>query len=174
MLQEKTMAIPFAFDDLVRRLSDARSWAFEVAEGNRCAMVLGLTLKLKPSGNQATMRGQSFVSESVRNQPFTDGFFVKAWDLAETVLKSWGPPSKRVDGTQALKQLEGQKGFVFLEDCWRTPREKVNKLLFGVDVQSGDHVDLWDGSALAIYPARMDSVALLSQSRKVWFWECRS
>ena len=167
------MAIPYQFEEVAKRLADVRSWASEVTEGNRCAMVLGLALKLKPSSRQETMRGQPFVKESVRNQPFADKFFVKAWDLAESVLNTWGPATKRVDGIRALKQIEGLKGFVFLEDCWRTPTEKMNKMLFGVDVKSGDHADLWGGSALAIYPERMDSLALLRQSRKVWFWECQ-
>jgi hypothetical protein len=167
------MGIPYQFDEVAKRLTDVRSWASDVTEGNRCAMVLGLALKLKPSASMETMRGQPFVTENLRNQPFADKFFVKAWDLAETVLNSWGPAAKRVDGIQAAKHIEGLKGFVFLEDCWRTPTEKMNKLLFGVDVKSGDHVDLWDGTALAIYPARMDSLGLLRQSRKVWFWECK-
>lgn len=111
------MAIPYAFEEVAKRLADVRSWASEVTEGNRCAIVLGLALKLKPSGSQETMRGQSFVKEGMRNQPFTGKFFVKAWDLTETVLKSWGPPAKRIDGIQATKQIEGLKGFVFLEDC---------------------------------------------------------
>lgn len=168
------MAIPYHFDEVAKRLADVRSWASDVTEGNRCAMVLGQALKLKPNFRHETMRGQSLVKEDVRNQPFTDKFFVKAWDLAETVLNTWGPATKRVDGIQVLKQLEGLKGFVFLEDCWATPTEKVNKLLFGVDVKSGDHADLWGGSALAIYPERMDSLALLRQCRKVWFWEFKS
>lgn len=168
------MAIPYSFDDVSKRLTEARSWASEITEGNRCAMVLGVALKLRPAGSQEAMRGQAFVKEPVRNQPFTEKFFVKAWDLTETVLNTWGPPAKRVDGVQALSQINGVKGFVFLEDCWRTPTEKVNKLLFGVDVKSGDHVDLWNGSTLAIYPARMDSLSLLSQSKKVLLWVFKS
>jgi hypothetical protein len=39
-----------------------------------------------------------------------------------------------------------------------------------VDTQSGDHVDLWDGTTLAIYPSGMDSRRLIEQSRKVWLW----
>jgi hypothetical protein len=167
------MAIPYRFDELARRLSDARSWASEVTDGNRCAMVLGLALKLRPATSHQTMRGQPFVNEGIRNQPFAEKFFVKAWDLTETVLHAWGPSEKRIDGLQAIKALEKKKGFVFLEDCWRTPTEKMNKLLFGVDVATGDHVDLWNGVNLAIYPARLDSLSLLRQSRKVWFWQCR-
>lgn len=167
------MTIPFKFDELAERLSQARSWASDITEGNRCAMVLGVALKLQPTGSQTHMRGKSFVNQEVRNQPFTAKFFVKAWDLTETVMKTWGAAAIRVDGVQALNQLEGKKGFVFLEDCWRTPREKLNKLLFGVDVRSGDHVDLWDGTTLAIYPSRMDSQALIRQSRKAWLWECK-
>jgi hypothetical protein len=164
------MAIPHAFEDVAKRLADARSWASEVTEGNRCAMVLGLALKLQPKGRQETMRGQRFVKDAVRGQPFAARFFVKAWDLTETVLTTWGPASQRIDGRTALTHIAGRKGFVFLEDCWRTPKEKVYKQLFGVDTQSGDHVDLWDGTTLAIYPSGMDSRRLIEQSRKVWLW----
>jgi hypothetical protein len=167
------MAIPYAFEDVAKRLADARSWASGVTEGNRCAMVLGIALKLKPSGSQESMRGQPFVNADMRNQPFAGKFFVKAWDLAEAVLNTWGPAARRLNGIGAAQQIEGLKGFVFLEDCWRTPTEKMNKMLFGVDARSGDHADLWDGSALAIYPERMDSLSLLRQSRKVWLWECK-
>ena len=167
------MAFPYPFDEIAKRLSEVRSWASDVTDGNRCAMVVGMALKLKPNASQESMHGQSFVKDAVRNQPFTQKFFVKAWDLTETVLNTWGPPTNRINGIQAEKQIEGLKGFVFLEDCWRTPTEKINKLFLGIDVQSGDHVDLWDGSALVIYPKRMDSLALLSQAKKVWFWECK-
>ncbi len=170
----RTVAIPFAFNDVSGRLEQARSWASNVTEGNRCAMVLGIALQLKPRGAHETMRGKSFVKEGVRNQPFTAKFYVKAWDLTEEILSSWGPASLRISGVDAVKQLEGKKGFVFLEDCWRTPGEKLNKLLFGVDVRSGDHVDLWDGAALAIYPDRMEARSLIRQARKVWFWECQT
>ena len=124
------MAIPFAFDNLAKRLQDARSWGGNVTEGNRCAMVLGVALGLRPSGAQEAMRGKPFVNSAVRNQPFTQKFFVKAWDLAEAVLDTWGPATQRVAGNAALGQVTGLKGFVFLEDCWRTPMEKVNKLLW--------------------------------------------
>ena len=167
------MSLPHRFEDLARRLQEVRSWASDVTDGNRCAMVLGLALGVKPSRSQATMRGQPFVAEAVRNQPFTEKFFVKAWDLTESVLKTWGPPSKRINGTQAAKDLGSMRGFVFLEDCWKTPTEKMNKMLFGVHQQTGDHVDLWNGSALAIYPKRMESLALLGQSRNVWLWGCK-
>ena len=59
----KTMGIPYQFDEVAKRLTDARSWASNVTEGNRCAMVLGLALKLKPSASMETMRGQPFVTE---------------------------------------------------------------------------------------------------------------
>lgn len=167
------MAIPHVFNNLATRLADARSWASTVTEGNRCSMVLGIALKLKPNASQENMRGKPFTTDAIRRQPFAEKFFVKAWDLTETVLHTWGPPSKRIDGVQAAPAIAGLQGFVFLEDCWRTPTEKVNKLLFGVDVTSGDHVDLWDGSTLAIYSSRMDSLALLKQSKKVWLWECK-
>lgn len=168
------MPLPFSFGEVSRRLDDVRSWAADVTDGNRCAMVLGLALNVRPNGSQETMRGQPFVKESVRDQPFSEKFFVKAWDVTETVMKRWGPPAMRVPGISAGRQLAGKRGFVFLEDCWRTPSEKLNKALFGVDVKSGDHVDLWDGATLSIYPAPAKSAALLRQSRMVWLWEFKS
>lgn len=167
------MAIPQDFEGLSRRLEEARGWASMVTEGNRCAMVLGQALRLKPDTEEASMFGKPFVSDSARHQPFTKKFFVKAWDLTEKVLKTWGPATLRVNGSDAAAALSGRTGFLYLEDCWRTPTEKMNKLLFGVDVKSGDHVDLWNGRTLAIYPERMDSLGLLKQSRKVWYWECK-
>lgn len=167
------MAIPFDFGALEKRLADVRSWAGDVTEGNRCAMVLGQALRLTPGSSHESMHGKSFVSENVRHMPFTKKFFVKAWDLTETVLNTWGPAGIRISGRSSAKALEGKRGFIYLEDCWKTPTEKMNGLIFGVDVQSGDHVDLWNGSNLAIYPKRNDSLALLRQSRNVWFWECK-
>jgi hypothetical protein len=167
------MAFPFAFEEVSARLELARSWASDVTEGNRCAMVLGIALRLKPREGHETMFGKSFVKDAVRNQPFAAKFYVKAWDLTEEILTSWGPASLRVNGLDAGKQLDGKKGFVFLEACWRTPSEKLNMKLFGVDVRSGDHVDLWDGTTLAIYPDRMEARSLIRQARKVWLWECK-
>lgn len=167
------MAIPHDFQQLSRRLKEVRGWASSVTDGNRCAMVLGQALRLKPDTAEASMFGKPFASDLARNQPFAKKFFVKAWDLTEKVLKTWGPATLRINGNDAATALSGRTGFLFLEDCWQTPTEKMNKRLFGVDVKSGDHVDLWNGKNLAIYPDRMDSMALLKTSRKVWYWECK-
>ena len=161
--------IPYKFNEVASRLSIARNRASAITTGNRCAMVLGIALNLRPHGTQESMFGQSFVSDEWRSRPEARQFFVKAWDLAESVMAAWGPP-RRVPGPVAAQQLAGQHGFVFLEDCWKTPGEKFNRAVFDVDVQTGDHADLWDGQVLAIYPRRGDSLALLGQARTVWFW----
>ena len=166
------MGIPYVYTDVSKRLAQVRAWADSVTEGNRCAMVVGQALLLKPSGAQESMYKQPFVAESSRQQPFAKKFFVKAWDLTEAVLDTWGPASVRIKGTNAESSIADKKGYVYLEDCWQTPTEKMNNLLFGVDVRTGDHADLWNGKTLEIYPHRSSSLGLFRQSRMVWFWEC--
>src|SRR5262249_26250999 len=145
--------------------------AGDITQGNRCAAVLGLTLRLVPGPRHTTFKGLRDAKEEVRNQPFLDRIFVKAADVAFQITKSYAPPEINAPGKSAIESIEGQKGVVYLKHCWRTPREK---LTFSSS-RSGDHIDLWDGTVIEIYRDHgREANGLVKGAEKVLFWKCRS
>jgi len=176
------MSIGMNFIDLKERLSHARSYGGDVTKGNRCALVMGQALRLKPKAGQVTMKGLGSAEEHVREMPFLDKFFVKAQDLADTIKDSYGQPNQIIKGKTAVKKdngtyqvdmLDGKKGVIFFQNCWRTPSEKIADW-FGIDnSKTGDHIDLWNGATTEIYPSRVKSVGLIYQSSSIWFWEIK-
>lgn len=98
-----------------------------VKKGNRCAMVTGMALHLKPNKDkkQITMRDLNTTDHAIRNkakqtisavfsdgkydesvtgpdQPFMDNFFVKAKDLADAIIDKFGAPDVSGDGKKFL------------------------------------------------------------------------
>ena len=160
------MALPYSYSDLFKRFTDARSWAGEITEGNRCALVMGITLNLKPDRDQLNFRGQKSANSSVRNQPFLEKMFVKAEDLVSQITRTYGPPDVEVCGLHALDAVARAPGVIFLRDCWSTPTEKVT---FSKN-KSGDHIDLWDGSIIEIYRSHANANSLVLNARNVLLW----
>jgi len=181
-LKDKFVTIGMSYTNLKERLSHSRSYGEDITKGNRCALVMGQALRLKPSNNQVTMRGLGAAEEHLRNMPLLDKFFVKAQDLANSIKDNYGQPTKIIKGKSAVKKndgnyqveaLDGRKGVIFFQDCWRTPSEKF-AYWFGIDdSKTGDHIDLWNGKTTEIYPDRNKSLGLVHQSDNVWFWETK-
>lgn len=163
------MPIPFAFSGLQLRLRSVRSWAGDVTDGNRCALVIGATLKLRPGPGEETFRGQPSANPSLRDQPFLEKMFLKAADLAFQITKTYGPPTLATPGSAAIPLLKGRKGVVYLKHCWQTRTEKVT---FSQS-RSGDHIDLWDGSVIEIYRTHPFGNELVAHAENVLFWECQ-
>lgn len=161
--------LPLSYPELLERFSSIRGWAGDVTQGNRCALVMGKSLRLTPSYGQLTMRGRSG-NDALNNMPFLDRMFVKAADVSAAIIATYGPADLEIAGKDALSAMKGLKGAVYLEDCWRTPSEKFAHWLRIADKKSGDHLDLWDGETLEIYRAEKNAPLLVSNSARVLCW----
>jgi Type VI secretion system (T6SS), amidase effector protein 4 len=177
------MPIHYRYSDLVRRLSFARSLGKEIKEGNRCAVVVGVALNLKPRKeiHETSMRDLSsstaytvkhavvsalFPSHDERIKqppmPFMEKFYVRAQQLANHIAYTFGPPDIRCSGATAVhsKKLQGLTGVIFLTHCWASRAD-------------GDHIDLWNGKNLEIesnYPLPAQ-IAMIAKARECWFWK---
>jgi hypothetical protein len=142
----------------------AFAWS-EKPTQNRCAFVLGLTLKaaFKPRLDQGELSFRSVESlpKALRRQPFMDKFYVKAADLAARLREEWGKPDIKSVGSNAALVLRNRQGVIFIENAWRTK--------FGLGDKTVDHVDLWDGERLGAYPAA-ESTEILARADSVWLW----
>src|SRR5688572_9433698 len=111
--------IDYSYPDLVKRLNDARSWATGVTEGNRCALVVGVALNLKPQAEHQSFRAvKAGLVDGIKGQPFLAKFYLKAQDLADHISRSFGPPDLTTTGLSASQSLAGRQGLVFMADCW--------------------------------------------------------
>ena len=167
--------INYSYSDLVKRLEHARSWAEGVTEGNRCALVVGVALNIKPKSERESFRAlKTGVVDGVKGMPFLAKFFLKAQDLADATAAWFGPP-EICEGRSALKSLSGRKGVIFMQDCWGgTINLGVTSLRIRDD--TFDHIDLWDGNQIEIYKGThsVKSIhAFVQKSKSVWFWEVK-
>ncbi|CTQ56321.1 hypothetical protein LP7551_04880 [Roseibium album] len=154
------MSLPMKYEELSERLLEIRSWAGEISEGNRCALVLGATLRIRPREQDLTFRGLTAAKPNVRTMPFLERFFVKAQDLANAISGTHGPPDLRFSGASLLAfikknpgttPIDGKRGVLFSQDSFKTKKQQaLSKLGFEVD-QTGDHIDLWDGNCSEIF-----------------------
>jgi hypothetical protein len=164
--------IRYAYADLLKRLTDARSWATGVTEGNRCAVVVGVALNIKPSDEAQSFRTMpaNHVA-TVPGMPFLAKFFVKAQHLADATAERFGPPDIKVPGTAAIDAIASKQGVIFMQDCWGGFVLPVIKIKVTED--TADHIDLWDGSTLEIYRDKPIGAvhAFVKKSKQVWFWE---
>lgn len=165
------MAIPMNYAKLKERHDFARSLGNSVTTGNRCALVMGVALKIKPKSGQTTFKEMDDVKPGLKGQAFMQKFFVKASDAAAGISEAYGAPSVTGAGPDVYANLIGRKGVIYLEDCWRTKKEKIGKMLGIATSKTGDHIDLWDGSDLEIYRDETNNNMLIVASKKVMFWE---
>lgn len=178
--RRRGMAISLQYGEISARLNEARAWASGITEGNRCALVVGATLRLKPLPHHLTFKGQVAADPAVRSMPFLDRFFLKAADLTEALQRIYGMPDVRSTGSELILYakthpgrtiFDGRRGVMYLEDCWKTLTERVT-----FSDATGDHIDLWDGQCLEIYKNKGRNAVvsgLLSNARYILFWSAR-
>lgn len=158
------------YGKLAKRLEDSRGWATGVTNGNRCALVVGAALNVRPDKEEKSYRALTTgVKDGIRGMPLLARYFFKAQDLADAMVLRFGKPDITKPGQAGLEAILRKKGVVFLQDCWIPGI--AGKFLGGKP--TGDHIDLWDGNTLEIY--RKDPQAkvwaFVARSRNVWFWE---
>jgi hypothetical protein len=176
---DKDLIMPIAMNyvDISSRLKDARDWGKNVTGGNRCALVVGAALRLKPYSHHETFRGQPSANQALRTMPFLDRLFLKAADVNDVIQMTYGMPDLTSTGADLISYaqanpgktiFDGRRGVMYLEDCWKTIAERLT-----FSDATGDHIDLWDGQCLEIYreKGRNAVVAgLISNARKIHFW----
>jgi hypothetical protein len=178
------MAIHDSFDELAKRLDRARKFGQEelVKRGNKCAMVMGITLRMQPRKGETSMRDllkePTFAAKNMAKKvvskffadgnydeavtgpdmPFMDRFYVKAKDLAKHIEDDCGEADIAGRGKELVGsgKLAGQKGVMYLGGFWHGG--------------SGDHIDLWDGRKLLITGTPQDSQSEIGRSKEVLFW----
>jgi Type VI secretion system (T6SS), amidase effector protein 4 len=163
------MFVRFDFDDLWSRHPRSREFGRDVNPGgNRCALVLGATLrnrfKPRPGTGELSFKDISEPANGIRGQPFLAKYYVKALDFANRLHTEWGPPDVRSVGTSALGVISGLRGVIFLEDAWATGR--ISGMLRGLTV---DHVDLWNGQRMGAYN-ESDSATYIQRAKFVELW----
>lgn len=164
------MPIPFSHVELSRRHAAARAVGEELSSDNRCALVMGMALRIQPDVGDKTHRGQKASPEPVRNQPLLDRYFLRAGELAKRIECTFGAAELTLRRGQDFSALKGQKGVLYLDNCWSNRKEKAINKLTPLQLRSGDHIDLWDGEVMAIYSTPSDSRALLGRSETIKFW----
>lgn len=182
------MAIDYDYDKLAKRVEFARGIAREVKRGNRCSMVLGIALNLKPRKGEVSMLDlassttygakqtviagvASFLGRSdhderllLGEQPFLANFYVRGEELAAQINAVYGPPDVTGTGADVIakKMIENQHGVLFLEGVWQTEGGT-----------SGNHIDLWDGTTMVIEGGHSIGAQIqeIKRARKVSFWK---
>lgn len=171
------MPIPMPYGELSARLKDTRDWGANVTDGNRCALVVGAALRLKPYPHHRTFRGQPSANPALRTMPFLDRLFLKAADVTDVIQKTYGMPDLTSTGIDLIAHanrnpgktiFDGRRGVMYLEDCWKTMAEKLT-----FSDATGDHIDLWDGQCLEIYRDKGRNAVvtgLIANARRIHFW----
>ena len=179
------MIFKYTYEELLIRHNAAIAFGRtgDVKKGNRCAMVMGMALRLSPRVGQTNLRQlRQSTNYRARNlikiglgqvlgtnydetitgpdQPFMERFFVKAQDLAEEINRSFDKPDFSGTGPEFLKSpFRACKGVIFLGDFWGSGG-------------AGDHIDLWDGEAqtLNVTGTVEGSLDEIKRSKALWLW----
>jgi hypothetical protein len=163
------MAGRFKFQDLWGRHEKSRQFGRDVnPKGNRCALVLGATLRsqFKPRSERGELSFKEIEqpSKEIRGQPFLAKYYVKAQDFANRLREEWGPPDIRVVGPSAADRIRSLQGVIFVQDAW--PTNIIGALINGNTV---DHVDLWNGTSMGAYD-EAESAEIFLRAKFVDLW----
>lgn len=191
------MPIALSYASLAKKLAQARGWASGVTNGNRCALVVGAALGVRPAKalGETTFNDLPDSHRLIPRAPFLDWYYVKAEHLKNGIEARFGKPDIHAPGKVAFPRMAGRRGVAYLEDCWVTNKDDVNYKLgligWGMSddpggtlpmperTATGDHIDLFDGTFTEIYRGtggaadRVYGENLIRAAAMVWFWETR-
>ncbi len=171
------MPVAMNYGEISARLKDSQDWGKYVTNGNRCALVVGAALRLKPYPHDRTFRGQPSANPDLRTMPFLERLFLKAADVTDVIQKTYGMPDLTSSGADLVSYarlnpgktiFDGRRGVIYLENCWKTIPELVT-----FSDATGDHIDLWDGQCLEIYREKGRNAVitgLIANARRILFW----
>ena len=130
-------------DNTPCRKKDGTS-AFE----NQCAIRLSVALDGAGMNMKACTKAKCWYGHGLH--------VLRAQELADwlALTQQLGNPNK-FKGSDSLTGINGKKGIVFCQDFWGPGN-------------TGDHIDLWDGTNMA-----HGSGSYCTSSTNVWFWEIK-
>ncbi|UFN50739.1 hypothetical protein LPC08_09060 [Roseomonas sp. OT10] len=177
------MPLPFTYEDLEKRFATVRPWAKDLVgeDTNRCAIVMGYTLKMAPDkskgdanlthlvGKEQEIANAKAVVDGPVGRSYPDLFFIRAADLLPRVRQAYGNPDVEGEGKVVWPQVHGRKGVLYVENCYPIGRDKTwAKVTLGIyEPNSGDHWDLFDGLKMV---ALGYWVSNTSHPGKMYFW----
>lgn len=130
------------------------SSAFE----NQCAIRLGIALSGGGMNMKAYTKARCWYGHStvhaLRAQELADWLALTSQLGAPTKFKA--KKGENLEST-VLGAINGKKGIVFCQDFWAPSPGGA---------MVGDHIDLWDGSAMA-----HGATTYFKPAKQVWFWE---
>ncbi|MEP7282371.1 MAG: T6SS effector amidase Tae4 family protein [Rubrivivax sp.] len=183
------MSIAHDFESAWSRYQEYRKVASGITEGNRCALVLAMSLgkryypdKSKGEHSFADLEDTFMVNakgtvrnlvhgnlkvanrmaDGIQGQPFLRKYYVKAEQFAKRLRTEWGDPDfiLKGQGKQIVKRTLGAHGVIYIEDGWASGE---------------DHIDLWNGTTTAAYdkdPAY--AMEHIEASKEIWLWSFKS
>jgi hypothetical protein len=185
--------LPFTYDALAERFATIRPWAKNAIGDatNRCAICMGYTMRITPSGDDATIEtimttelGTSFKGAAApaggpqsgvlrgSGQPLrglSQLLFIRASELLPRVQRAYGPADIEGVCKDVSAKVLGRKGVLYLENCYQTTGDKKHSFLF-FQWTSGDHWDLFDGTNIV---AQEQKLAGNRHSGQLHFWQAR-
>jgi hypothetical protein len=151
------MSLPYRYTELETRFASVRGWAKQaLGESiNRCAVCMSYTLRVMPGPQEASVADIAGVADSVAKAGQVPGsaggttapnqFFIRAAELLPVVQRVHGPPDATGPAHSTWTKVEGQKGVLYVEDCYPTAGDKRLTIAGLYEPTSGDHWDLFDG-----------------------------
>lgn len=145
----------------------SRKIAKNLAEDeNRCALVLSMTMDLRPGANEASLkdigdpnlvlrtikliRDEYPVIREVKESELGGRFYIRAAELANRFRSDWGEPETVTDP----KSLANRKGVVFFKEAYN-----------GIN-----HIDLWDDARAEDKKLASELPPKFESAKAVWFW----
>ena len=197
------MPLRFRFAELEASFAEVRRWAKKPFDGilNRCAICMGYTVGLKPKPGDATLADIPGAQQRIQEAwPLATGgnfspgaaktYFVRASELLPRMIEAYGQPDVTGVSSGVWPMVVGQKGVLYLEDCYQTDGDKVKaqhmrKFLVGTGAlppifalgvtdrmfTNGDHWDLFNGNLMVAegYP-----LANNAHAGQLYFWRAQA
>lgn len=185
--------LPFTYDTLQDRFAKVRPWAKNAIGDatNRCAICMGYTMQITPSGDDATIETimSGAVSTSFGRAPDLAGgpqpgvlpgsggplrglskmLFIRASELLPRIRRVYGDPDIEGVCKDVTPEVLGRRGVLYLENCYQTSGDKKYSFLF-FQWTNGDHWDLFDGTNVVAQEQRL---AGNTHSGQLYFWQAR-
>lgn len=175
--------LPFTFEDLNERLPKIRAWASaNFGEINRCAICMGVTLRLTPStsegdasvgdvaGSDKILTDAARIAGGPRGD-YKNQLFIRASELLPRVQRAYGLADVSGPAKVVWPRVEGSKGVIYIENCYPTEGDKRWTIKGVYEPTSGDHWDLFDGIMMVAEKAWIRNN---HHEDSLHFWRARS
>ncbi|MDQ2899985.1 MAG: hypothetical protein M3Y07_09325 [Acidobacteriota bacterium] len=117
------MPRPIGFATLWHKYQMERPVARGITPGDRCALVLSLTLGYEPRKDKQEIAERNLpgAQEAIRGAAVLDRYDANAAQLANRPKLEWGRPDYDIAGHDAIQQIVGKTGIIFISHSSRYP-----------------------------------------------------